>query len=283
MMLSDICKQCNMCGFNVNEVIDDEHYIIYLVSNREISRFFNISITTSNCIAQYEISHRDFLSLLLKSKFKFNQAVFYILDVKFSVWRDSIITLSNIIRTLFVSYTQTEKKCAQFKKIIEQEVLEKYRALYNSQLQKIRNFYIEKYKLIQGDDKKDIDNNFKLNFKIIDSFIKTHERLYNVFKQDILSLDQPEINGQYDMYIRKYSNTLIKAMELTVVEAASLNRLYVDGAVYVTSEVINSILNKKINIIENMINITGIKPKTIIYAEDGLDRYEHLFVNYINK
>ena len=172
-----------------------------------------------------------------------------------------------IMRALFVRYAQTNIECKQFKSIINNELLEKHKEEYNTKLDKILDFY-----------KNDLTNK-----KIIEYFKETHIKLYEVFKKTILGFDQPMINGDYDMYIRKYTGELVNAMELTVVEAASIDRLLNDGAVYVTSGVINAIINKKINIIENIINVTGIKPETIIFAEDGLNRYEYLFVDLVNR
>ena len=72
-------------------------------------------------------------------------------------------------------------------------------------------------------------------------------------------------------------------MELTTVEIASINRILIDNKVYVTSEVVNWLLDKDFDLIENIKEVTNRHIYDIIFAEKGLERVKYLYNNYITK
>jgi len=264
-MIQEYCTKCKNCEFNKSgkELIEADDLIL-LDNGREINRFISISITTSNAISSFENNHSTFLRLLLDSKFRFAQSVFYILDIKFNVWRKSIIKLSKILRALFIRYTHSNKNCIQFKNIILNEVLYYFKKYYEDKVNVLYNFF-------KGND---------INEKIIKLFMKSHDKLFEILKREVLKLNQPKENGQFDKYIAEYTYILNKCMELTVVEVSSINRLIVDKSAYVTSQVVNLILDENFNLIkylsEDICNV-DYKDVKLLFVEDFLRRYEFLF------
>ena len=70
-MIQSYCKNCGKCNFDSDSLIEYDD-IVFLNHNRELGRFFKISATTANCLSLYESNHYDFLSLLINSKYTFN-------------------------------------------------------------------------------------------------------------------------------------------------------------------------------------------------------------------
>jgi len=267
LLKNDICNKCpyrNECSRLVKLVNNYDDFFIELIDEREFSRFIKLSITTSNNISKFEYNHSMFISLIENANFDFDYICHYILDVKFRVWRESIQTISDLMKYMFI-IRKRNNECAQFKRIVEL-ILDYYKDKYTTILQKICQ---------------QLDNDFQK--KIIKYFIQAHEKLYYKFKDIVLTkIKYPKDNGDFNSYIEEYSRILTQAMELTVIEVISINRLLVDNKVYVTSEVINWINEYNFNVIKNIKDVVKESEiKDIIFAESGIERYRFLFSELI--
>lgn len=272
LLSSEICKNCPLyeeCSNIVKLINEFDEFYIELIDKREFSRFISLAIVTSNSISKYEYNHSLFLKILNNSSFNFDYICHYILDVKFRIWRDSIQSISDLMKYMFIINKRNPNGCLQFKKIIEL-ILDTYKKKYEELLKKIEEV---------------IDGNDQLQHDIIDYFIEVHSRLYDKFKEIILTkIKTPRSNGDYNRYVEEYSNILIQAMELTVVEVASINRLLIDNKVYVTSEVINWINDYDFNVIKNIKEVMkDTEIKDIIYAEKEIERFRFLFKDLVKK
>jgi len=269
---------CNNCGLKdkcslfkiiIGEIIDNNSHFIFneLTDTKEYNRYIQLSITRAECISRYEKYHSLYLKLLLQSEFNFSNILPYIMDIKFDIWCKSIEYLAIILKTLFiVSKRNNYQGCANFKNIISQ-LLDTLKQDYEDELLKLSKY-----------TKPD-----SLERRVISYFIAIHSKLYNTFKSVILKFPAPKDNGEFSDYLKNYTNTLITAMEITVVEAASINRLLVDNKVYISSEVINWQQKYNYNLIEILKEHMNIPIYDIIFTEDNLQRYYHLFSKYLTK
>jgi hypothetical protein len=269
--ICDGCPQKEKCGIIQTVLKDYDEAFIELLDRREFERFVSLSITAANCISDFEKKHSNFLHLLLTSSFDFDYICYYILDIKFRVWKYSIQLLADLLKFLFIVYSRNKERCVNFK----------------GHVLSVINYYGKKYDEILNNKikelirKKNKSEKTDLRIKIIDVFSKVHKNIYEIFRAQVKNFEDPEHNGEYNRFLTRYSDLLISAMELTVVEVASINRIFIDKKVYVTSEVINWLIDYDYNLIKDIIETTKIKPVEIIYAEKGTERFRSYFAEVV--
>ena len=265
---AEICQKCplhNSCSTIQNVLQDMETLYIDLNNKEEFEKYMSLSIKESRSIAAYETNHATFLSKLFESQFNFDAITYYILDIKFSAWRNSISSITDLLKYNCIVRTRYGRPCLQFKSIIN-KILEYHKQEYHIELMQIRKY-----------------TKNTLSREIIDYFLEIHSRLFEKFKSLILSLDIPTNLSESLYYLSRYTSILIQAMELTTVELASINRILIDNKVYVTAEVVNWKLEKDFDLIKNIIDVINIPIHDIIYAEKGLERTRYLFQDYITR
>jgi len=228
-------------------------------------RYIDISITTSRCVSAFEQSHSNFMSLLQVSKVKFSYIIFYILDIKFRTWCESIQTLSDLIRLMFIVHSRAGRICRQFKQIIT-KFLHYYKSEYEQLLEELLS-----NKNINDEDK-----------KIIRYFIDVHENLFNKFKDLILHLQPPKENGEFLDYIRNYTKILIQAMELTVLEITSINRILIDNKVYYSMVAVNWYHQYNFDYITKIKETTNLPVVDTIPIEPVAEKFKLVFSNIID-
>jgi len=236
------CQKCSNKDKHI-EILEKLHpyndiqQYVYFEDKDEFKDMLRLSLIYSEYLQKYEYNHSNLLKRVFLSKFNFAPIVYYILDIKFHTWSGFIKELYYGLQLFYIIHKRSNVPCLYQKQILN-DLLEKYKNVYEEKLLKIK----EKI------DDKQIDG------QILNIFLNTHMYLYKKFKEISNSIwEKSNKLLTIDDIIYFYTNTidlLIFALELTVVEVLSINRLLVDKTCYVSYSMYKLYTEYKFNFLQ---------------------------------